>query len=147
MNTEQAAKTSGKTIALFPELDRECLIIRPGESIWLGCVPELQDSANELCGISAASNHFTGAMMVQTIPNDTSPLILHPSVIPVGERLRVKLTNPSHQVCVIVRNNSDISSRLGHGIFRKAFLLRATNPIACASLLTDITGSKGVYAS
>lgn len=147
MNTEPATSYPGTPIALFPVFADDCLILRPGESMWIDCAYKPVCSGSLPCEISAASNHFSGDLIVRTLPNDTSPLILHPSIIPNGERLRVRLTNPSRQVCVLVKTSCDISSRLGHGIFRNAAVFRTSNPIASVSLIASGRGSEGACAS
>ena len=77
MYTEQEANTFG-SISLLPRLDVPRLIIRPGESVWVSCLAD-------------GSESYPAALIVQTLPGDDSPLILHPAVIPSGERIRVRL--------------------------------------------------------
>lgn len=130
MYTEQEANTFG-SISLLPRLDVPRLIIRPGESVWVSCIAD-------------GSESYPAALIVQTLPGDDSPLILHPAVIPSGERIRVRLSNPSKRVCVIADNDcADSCPR--HGIFRNAAVLPTSRPIARASRLADYL--KGVCAS
>jgi hypothetical protein len=127
----------------YPCFEEDHILIRPGETVKVNCGVELVSADNY-------------ALTMYACPDLVSPLIIHPSVISGGEAVTIRLTNASHQVCIIAKENFDIASRRGHGIFRSAVVIPYGQPAArgmltlcgtaCAPDCLTGTGAEGMCA-
>ena len=126
-------------LLLFP-LVNGLLILRPGESAFVDC--ELRPDVHP----SETLSEGTGSALLLVQSAESTPLILHPAMIFPGERIGVRLSNPSRYVCVIASDEADISKRLGHGIFRSSAVIPTNRPIARAVPIA-LRGEKGECAS
>ena len=132
-------KDSKSSQLLFP-LVNSLLILRPGESAFVDC--ELRPDVHP----SGKPGEGTGSAPLLIQSAESTPLILHPAIIFPGERIGVRLSNPSRYVCVIASDEADISKRLGHGIFRSSAVIPTNRPIARAVPIA-LRGEKGECAS
>ena len=101
----------------YPCFDPDHLVIRPG------------DTAEIDCGVRVAHDN-DNLLWLSEYPGSESELMLHPSAVADGEEVKLRLTNVSRNVCVIVKPSFDVDSRLGHGIYRSAVIIPYDLPAA-----------------
>lgn len=149
MNSEQisTAKTNRFVRLYYPSFDGECRVILSGETVKLDCVCSIQPEASASDSDGTVNGDNGSLLLLQSLPYDTSPLILHPVTFLGGERTTVCFTNASRNVCIITKDSFDIASRLGHGIFRHAEVIPYERPIARGFRLPLPQEEKGVCAS
>lgn len=99
----------------YPCFGEDHLVVRPGESVRIGC------------GVTLSGG---GTLTLHECPGSSSGLVIHPTVISNGDEVAVRLTNASRRVCVIAKDSFDAASRLGHGIYREAVIVPYELPIA-----------------